>query len=92
MHFGISDTAFLSFSLYLSNRYQRINILWFTLVPQIYSIRCSTGPLDHSFPKKNFIPKTKLTIAKRVFFVAAPTNWNQLPITIQSSETIDTFR
>ena len=41
-----------------------------------------------------FVPKTtgKLNIGKRAFSVAAPTIWNQLPIKIKSSETIDTFR
>ena len=29
---------------------------------------------------------------KRVFSVAAPTTWNQLPVTIKSSETIATFQ
>ena len=33
-----------------------------------------------------------LNIGKSVFSVAAPTNWNQLPVMIKSSETIDTFR
>ena len=38
------------------------------------------------------VPKTKLNIVKRAFSVAAPTIWNQLPITIKSSGTIVTFR
>ena len=42
--------------------------------------------------KQRFVPKTKLSIGKRAFSVAAPTLWNQLPITIKCSETIDTFR
>ena len=42
--------------------------------------------------KQLFVPKTKLNIGERAFCVAAPTIWNKLPITIKSSETIDTFR
>ena len=37
------------------------------------------------------VPKISLNIGKRAFSVAAPTIWNQLAITIKSSETIDTF-
>ncbi len=36
--------------------------------------------------------KTKLNIDKIAFSVAAPTIWNQFPVTIKSSETIHTFR
>ena len=48
--------------------------------------------LRSSVSKERFVPKTKMNIDKRAFSVAAPTIWNQLPITIESSETIDTFR
>ena len=33
------------------------------------------GPLDHPFPNQLCVPKTKLNIGKRDFFVAAPTLW-----------------
>ena len=39
-----------------------------------------------------FVPKTKLNIGKRAFSVATRAIWNQLPVMIKSSETIDTFR
>ena len=35
-----------------------------------------------------FVPKSKLNVSKSAFSVAALTIWNQLPITIKSSETI----
>ena len=46
--------------------------------------------LRSSVSKQLFVPK--LNIGKHAFSVAAPTIWNQLPITIKSSETIDTIR
>ena len=48
--------------------------------------------LRSTVSKQRFVPKTKLNIGKRVFFVAAPTIWNQLPNAVKSFETIDTFR
>ena len=45
----------------------------------------------HSVPAVLLVPKTKLNIGKHAFSVAALTIWNQLPITIKSPETIDTF-
>ena len=44
-----------------------------------------------SVSKQLFVPKPKLNIGKRAFSVAASTFWNQLPITITSSETIAIF-
>ena len=41
--------------------------------------------------KKLCVPKARLTIDKCAFSVAAPTIWNLLPITVKSSDTIDTF-
>ncbi len=48
--------------------------------------------LTSSVSKQLFVPETNLNIGKRDFSVAAPTIWNQLPIAIKSSETMDTFR
>ena len=48
--------------------------------------------LRSSVSKQHFVPKTRLNIGKPVLSVAVPTVWNQLPITIQSSKTVDTFR
>ena len=48
--------------------------------------------LRSSVSKHIFVPKTKLNIAERAFSVAAPTIWNQLPIAIKSSETMDNHR
>ena len=48
--------------------------------------------LRSSVSKQMFIPKTTLNIRKRAFSMAAPTIWNQLPIAIKYSETMDTFR
>ena len=42
--------------------------------------------------KQLFVPKTKLNVGKRAFFVAAPTIWSKLPVTIKYSETVATFR
>ena len=44
-----------------------------------------------SVSKQRFVPKTKLSTGKRAFSVAAPIIWNQLPIMIISSETVETF-
>ena len=38
------------------------------------------------------VPKTKLNLGKRAFSVAAPRIWNELPITLKTSETIAIFR
>ena len=38
------------------------------------------------------MPKTKCYLGKRAFFVAAPRVWNELPITLKTSETIAIFR
>ena len=38
------------------------------------------------------VPKTKLNLGKRAFSVAAPKVWNELPITLKTSETIAIFR
>ena len=38
------------------------------------------------------VPKTKLNLGKRAFSVAAPRVWNELPITLKTSETIAIFR
>ena len=51
-----------------------------------------SGTLRSSVSKKHLVPKTKLNIGKRAISVAAPTIWNQLPITVKSSESIGTFR
>ena len=38
------------------------------------------------------IPKTKLNLGKPAFSVAAPRVWNELPITLKTSETIAIFQ
>ena len=38
------------------------------------------------------VPKTKLNLGKHVFSVVAPRVWNELPITLKTSETIAIFR
>ena len=38
------------------------------------------------------VPKTKLNLGKYAFSVAAPRVWNELPITLKTSETIAIFR
>ena len=48
--------------------------------------------LRSSVSKQLIVPKIKLNFGKCVFSVAVPTIWNQLPITIKSSETTATFR
>ena len=51
-----------------------------------------SGIVRSSVAERLCVPKTKLDIAKRAFTVAAPTIWNQLPITIKSSKTRGTIR
>ena len=48
--------------------------------------------LEHPFQNNLLFLKPKLIIGKRAFTVAAPTTWNQVPVTIKSSETVPTFR
>ena len=38
------------------------------------------------------VPKTKLNLGTRAFSVCAPMVWNELPITLKTSETIAIFR
>ena len=38
------------------------------------------------------VPKTKLNLGKRAFSVGAPRVWNELPITLKTSETVAIFR
>ena len=38
------------------------------------------------------VPKIKLNLGKRAFSVAAPRVWNELPITLKTSETMAIFR
>ena len=40
-----------------------------------------------SISKQHFVPKTKFNIGKWAFSVPVPTIWNQIPVTIKSSET-----
>ena len=49
-------------------------------------------PLRSSDSKQPFVPKTKQSIGKHAFSVAAPIICNQLRFKINSSETINTFR
>ena len=44
--------------------------------------------LRSSTSQQLIVPKTKLNLGKRAFSVAAPTVWNELPITLKTSETI----
>ena len=64
-----------------------------TLLPvdHIQLINHNSRTLRSSVSKQLLIPKTKLNIDKRAFSVAAPIIWNQLPITIKFSESVDTF-
>ena len=48
--------------------------------------------LRSSDSKQRFVPKTNLNIGKLAFSVTLLSIWNQLPITITFSKTIDTFR
>ena len=50
-------------------------------------------PTNH--PKTSLqlsVPRTRLNPGKRVFSVAAPLIWNELPITLDSSENLSSFR
>ena len=38
------------------------------------------------------IPRTKLNLGKRAFSVAAPIVWNELPTTLESCESLASFR
>ena len=48
--------------------------------------------LRSSISQQLIVPKTKLNLGKRAFSVAAPRVWNELPITLKTSETIAIFR
>ena len=48
--------------------------------------------LRSSISQQLAVPKTKLNLGKRAFSVAAPRVWNELPITLKTSETIAIFR
>ena len=48
--------------------------------------------LRSSTSQQLIVPKTKLNLGKRAFSVAAPRVWNELPITLKTSETIAIFR
>ena len=48
--------------------------------------------LRSSISQQLIVPKTKLNLCKRAFSVAAPRVWNELPITLKTSETIAIFR
>ena len=48
--------------------------------------------LRSSISQQLIVRKTKLNLSKRAFSVAAPRVWNELPITLKSSETIAIFR
>ena len=48
--------------------------------------------LRSSISQQLIVPKTKLNLVKHAFSVAAPTVWNELPITLKTSETIAIFR
>ena len=45
-----------------------------------------------SISQQLIVPKTNLNLGKRVFSVAAPRVWNELPITLKTSEAIAIFR
>ena len=48
--------------------------------------------LRSSTSQQLILPKTKLNLGKHAFSVAAPRVWNELPITLKTSETIAIFR
>ena len=48
--------------------------------------------LRSSISQQRTVPKTKLNLGKRAFPVVAPRVWNELPITLKTSETIAIFR
>ena len=48
--------------------------------------------LRSSVSHQLIVPRTKLNLGKRAFSVAAPRVWNELPITLKTSETIAIFR
>ena len=48
--------------------------------------------LRSSNSQQLIVPKTKLNLCKRAFSVAVPRVWNELPITLKTSETIAIFR
>ena len=48
--------------------------------------------LKSSTSQQLIVPKTKLNLGKHAFSVAAPGVWNELPITLKTSETIAIFR
>ena len=48
--------------------------------------------LRSSTSQQLIVPKTKLNLGKHAFSVAAPRVWNELPISLKTSETIAIFR
>ena len=48
--------------------------------------------LRSSISQQLIVPKTKLNLSKRAFSVAAHRVWNELPISLKTSETIHIFR
>ena len=48
--------------------------------------------LRSSISQQLIVPKTKLNLGKRAFSVAAPRVWNELPITLKTSETIASLK
>ena len=83
---SILNCPFLHIVLFLHNNHS----IW--LVSCISQM--SRGSSDHPFHNTLFliVPETKLNLGKRAFSVAAPRVWNELPITLKTSETIATFR
>ena len=67
-------------------KFKLASVMWLTLSTQqptyLVNLLHFSRTLRSSVTKQLFIPKTKLSIGKRAF----PTIWNQLPITIRSSE------
>ena len=77
--------------LYGHNAHTCTYILAHKTCTQHYISSDISTTLRSSVSKQHFVPITKFNINKRAFSVAEPTNWNPLPVTITSTETIATF-
>ena len=73
--------VYLFFFLKLLNIKMHIIIQGFTIYIYIWQLRSSIS-------QQLIVPKTKHNLVKRAFSVAVPRVWNELPVTLKTSETI----
>ena len=78
----ILSCPLLHIVLYLHNNHHTL------LVSCIFQISLGSSSISQQL----IVPKTKLNLGKCAFSVAAPRVWNELPITLKTSETIAIFR